>query len=159
MSNQWFYNPNYPPPPVSNFNIGYPQQENSNNWNNNICGSYGSTPCAPPVSFNVPPPSIIHNPPPMVYNPILQSDYTVMGSYSQSEPEQYNRYTSSSNYTSYNSSVNSSHTNYNYSDELESYKNSKANFERKYSDKHYDVEIDRTSYKSKTRSRCLQRSR
>lgn len=113
MSNNWF---NYPPPAVPGVN-NYNSQANYNaNWYN---GAYPlpqqqpQWPVQPQPNFNQPPPNNT------TYNqPQYQYDY---GNYYQQFYGGYN-YGSSSTYSESSS--------LNYADELESYRNTKAHYER-----------------------------
>lgn len=140
MSNNNWFNPNYPPPPLPGASNNYNLQANYTNWYN---GSY--TASAQP-QFAIPPPNFTQ-PPPHVYNAQYQYDY---GSYYQQN------YGSSS----YGSSSTYSDNSLNYAEELESYRNTKAHYERAHlvndGNKGY---FERRSQRSYSRERRNKRTR
>lgn len=115
MSNNWF-NPNYPPPPLPGVSTNYNQQANNyTNWYN------GSYPLPLQPQFPIPPPNF-SQPPPQMYNPHYQYDYSSY--YAQN----YSTYT-------YGASSTPTDTSLNYAEELESYRNTKAHYERTHLEK------------------------
>lgn len=124
MSNHWF-NPNYPPPPLPSGANNYNPQANYSQWNN---GSYQV-----PAQFSIPPPNF-NQPPPHVYNQYYQYEY------SSSNSQNYNNQV-------YPSSSTHSDTSLNYAEELESYRNTKAHYEKAQNQKN-------TPEKSRSKRSC-----
>lgn len=150
MSNQWFYNPNYPPPSVPYMNREYQQQKTDNTWSNGTQGPYVAPAC-PPAPFNVPPPGF-YPPPPHFYQPSDSASVISSNSSMFTSGSSFGRMSQMSFTT--NSSCGS--VGYSYSDELESYRNSKASLEKESLRKR---SRERSSCRSRSRSRYSRRSR
>lgn len=117
-NNNWF-NPSYPPPPLpagTTNNTYNPQTYYPNTWYN--CPMY-SAPATQQPEFVIPPPNFTQPPPPQVSNAQYQYDYA--GYYHQ---------LSNYAYGGGASSPATSNTSKNYTAELESYKDTKAHYDR-----------------------------
>lgn len=155
MSNQWFYNPHYPPPPVPYFNSEYSQQNTSNTWNNGVPGPYVVPTYPLPASFNVPPPGFQQTPAPHSLQQQQQSSCVSQTTFNSSYQTSSSKYSSRSDYARFSSHTSASGAGYSYSDELESYKNSKASLEKEVSAKRFRED----RYTSRSRNRYSRRSR
>lgn len=144
MSNNWF-NPNYPPPPLPGTSSNYNPQTNYNNW---YSGAHTMPVHQQQPHFSIPPPNFNQPPPQHMYNPHYAYDYSNNSYYAQS----YSNYSYGSSSTSYSDS-----SSLNYAEELESYRNKKADYERAHhgDDQKYYQEKSRTerNYSSESRSR------
>lgn len=144
MSNNNWFNPNYPPPPLppGAANTYNPPANYSNTWYNYPMYSTSAT---QQPQFFIPPPNFAQPPPPHVYNTQYQYDYA--GYYFHQ-----NNYA----YGGGASSLATSNNSMNYAEELESYKNTKAHYERAQRKEEY---VKSRNRESRTRNFRLSRER
>lgn len=128
MSHHWF-NPRCPPPPLPNSQM-YHSQAYYNTWNSPV-------PYSVPTSFTVPPPNFNQPPPPM-HNPIFRYDYGYVHGYAGAA--------AGSGYAG---------GSLNYAEELESYRSTKASYDKAQGKERGESENERSrrSYSRETRYR------